>query len=252
MKYQTIFILTVIYGCGEAPSDTSNTVAQPNLPVAQTSTEAPVQTEEVSPVRVSQSAKLIASVEDLPRCWDEDKGNLVYVLDVAMFYVCDVSVWRGINLKGADGVNGLDGAKGEDGEDGVDGTNGVNGINGAKGADGQVGIVSDEVWYHPVSGKKWFLGNVIRYMNNPGTLYDILKPGFICPIGSRLPKETEYRDALSAGIWTKFGAKQPLLVGLGSIYNTVGTTDFYNFKVGNNSMAINDLAINATALCLVE
>lgn len=264
--YSILMMTMMMNACGQENAAQTTGIVDTSLTTKSdepTETKASV-TEKQNDADDLGSAMLVASINAMPRCTRDTDGQLIYVKDISQFYFCSDLVWQGIDLKGKNGKDG------EDGQDGINGQNGVNGINGLSGRDGRDGKsiqAADEfTWYHPVNDTKWFIGRSILSVYYSGTTPNLLSDNFICPEGSRLPTEDEYTDALAAGIWAKFGAKQPLLIGLGYINNSInytygnnqqGIQSFYSFRVGKNaSGAITDLFNSgygsATALCIVE
>lgn len=239
-RFLWIFLIVLIVACGEAPQDQTPTAAPNSNSYATGKVNKP---EDVG------SALLVASAKSLPNCGETNEGQLVYAKDESQFYSCSNLAWDKIELHGSNGKDGIDG---KNGANGVDGKNGVNG------KDGKTLAPTDEFsWYHPVTNVKWFLGQSISSLYNPAQSPNLMTPNYICPAGSKLPTDAEYYDALSAGLWAKFGSKQPLLVNIGSVNYTAGILSYYSFRAGKPANgAIGTLfAANAygtaTALCVV-
>lgn len=89
------------------------------------------------------SVQIVDSLSQRASCGEPELGQLTFVLQDSILYVCTGSQW--VSLRAMDGVNGTNGADGKDGVDGVNGTNGVDGkdgvdgVNGTNGADGKDG-----------------------------------------------------------------------------------------------------------------
>lgn len=242
-RYLWIFLIILIVACGQAPNDTTSNAVAPET----VSQPEKAKTQDVG------SAMLVNSREAFPLCGEDNEGQLVYSIADVKFYVCSSFYWAEIDLHGVDGKNGVNGTNG------VNGVNGIDGKNGTNGKDGKTLAPVDEYsWYHPVTNVKWFLGRTLSSLYNPAVYPNLMTPDYTCPAGSRLPTDAEYNDALGAGLWAKFGSKQPLLVDIGTVNYTQGILSYYSFRSGKPAQgAIGQLFSGssfgtATALCLVE
>ncbi len=146
----------------------------------------------------NQTAKLYSSKADIPECDSLFVGQLVYIEDEALFYVCDKETldWEEIDLK-AKQVDGKDGLAGKDGKDGVDG---AKGLDGAPGKDAKT--VGANEWISPLDGKKWFLGA-------SGILYYIGQISPSCGGSSSSPTVEQAMEAAKAGLLIKLASFFP-------------------------------------------
>ena len=65
-----------------------------------------------------QLAKLVASIEELPRCNEETVGSLFYVIESETFQNCFSTGYKAISFPAAQGPDGVDGKPGTIGEQG--------------------------------------------------------------------------------------------------------------------------------------
>lgn len=200
MSLSFVVILTVL-GCGASEKSSqfvgtpdkgkSDQGAIPGLSSIQ-SPEVPVQRD------IDIGAKVYLQKSDAPACDDTTARELIYIKDEGQFHYCDAGEWTVIELKGKNGRDGVDGKDGSQGIAGRDGSNGVNGTDGQDGQDGE--NASNLVWHHPISGKKFFLG---RSFGLSG-LFTWVHPS-LCAAGSHSPTDTEFTDAVEAGLWNHIG-----------------------------------------------
>jgi hypothetical protein len=61
----------------------------------------------------------INTAAELPECNEANKSQLIYVIELKEFQVCDATKWAAIDIKGSDGKDGANGSNGTNGSDGM-------------------------------------------------------------------------------------------------------------------------------------
>lgn len=72
--------------------------------------------------------KLVATIDNLPKCTLSNQGQLVYVKAEENFYNCDNSNWSIADIKGDKGAKGEKGDQGLKGDKGDKGADGISGL----------------------------------------------------------------------------------------------------------------------------
>lgn len=237
-----LWLILILIGCGKAGQNGSQVTATPSA----TSDEADSQ--------LFIGARLVDAASDMGVCDASKYRELIYVVESKEFYFCDkTSQWSMIDIsgpKGEQGLNGLNGLKGDQGIAGTNGTNGTSGTNGKDGANGASGINgkdgaqgaagrdgSTQVWTHPVSGERWFMGTFFTPTQLSSSVVAL------CPANSAPPTEAQFKDAVLAGLSNQFSASlnSNVITGIAAaayfilkqIDRNLGDSWLYNFRLGN-------------------